>query len=123
MRIIIFSRDRNWGKPLNTNTKRSLQCLTLRLGGYFLQGSMPTDGTLFLENVPKRKQYLLTLLSVFFSFGAVLSALIGILVIPRYSCPEGSSSSELQGSVPPCDVEKQNQGWRYLLMTLSVIVS
>jgi len=33
------------------------------------KGSMPTDGTLLLEHMPKGKQYLVTALSVFFSFG------------------------------------------------------
>lgn len=75
---------------------------------------MPTDGTLFLENIPRGKQYLLTLLSVFFSFGAVLSAFIGLLVIPSNSCPP---------SPEPCDPETQNLGWRYLLTIISVLVS
>lgn len=39
---------------------------------------MPTDGTLLLEHMPNGKQHLLTALSVFFSFGSVISALVGI---------------------------------------------
>ncbi|QRW27020.1 major facilitator superfamily transporter [Rhizoctonia solani] len=39
-------------------------------------------------NVPKKKQYLLTALSVFFSLGAVVSAIIAIIIIPGNSCPE-----------------------------------
>lgn len=39
---------------------------------------MPTDGTLLLEHMPNGKQYLLTALSVFFSLGSVLSAIVGI---------------------------------------------
>lgn len=74
---------------------------------------MPTDGTLFLENIPRGKRYLLTLLSVFFSFGAVLSAVIGLVVIPSNSCPPAPE---------PCNPEEQNLGWRYLLTTLSVLV-
>ncbi|KAF8758787.1 Sugar transporter [Rhizoctonia solani] len=42
-------------------------CFFIFLLGSAVGGSMPTDGTLFLENVPKKKQYLLTALSVFFS--------------------------------------------------------
>lgn len=74
---------------------------------------MPTDGTLLLEHMPKGKQYLVTALSVFFSFGAVLSAIVALLVIPRHSCPASSVA---------CDVDSQNQGWKYLLMTLGLIV-
>lgn len=75
---------------------------------------MPTDGTLLLEHMPKGKQYLVTALSVFFSFGAVLSAVIGLLVIPAHSCPP---------SPAPCDAATQNQGWKYLLIALGLIVS
>jgi hypothetical protein len=74
---------------------------------------MPTDGTLLLEHMPNGKRYLLTALSVFFSLGAVLSALIGIIIIPRYSCPTTSSD--------PCSPES-NMGWKYMLIILGLIV-
>lgn len=74
---------------------------------------MPTDGTLLLEHMPKEKQYLVTALSVFFSFGAILSAIVALLVIPQNSCPVSSL---------PCDVDVQNRGWKYLLITLGLIV-
>src|ERR1700742_3416881 len=74
---------------------------------------MPTDGTLLLEHMPKSKQYLVTALSVFFSFGAVLAAVVGLLVIPNHSClPTG-----------PCDPDIQIPGWRCLLTALGLIVS
>lgn len=75
---------------------------------------MPTDGTLLLEQLPKEKQYLVTALSIFFSLGAVLSAAVALLVLPKNSCPAGTTI--------PCDVEVQNQGWKYLLITLGLIV-
>jgi hypothetical protein len=106
---------------------------------------MPTDGTLFLENVPRKKQYLLTALSVFFSLGAVVSAIIAIIIIPGHSCPESSTvapetspSSSLvkiarillprgddsgNANTPQlCDVTTQNKGWKYLLGVLGIIV-
>ncbi|KAI0372276.1 MFS general substrate transporter [Pilatotrama ljubarskyi] len=87
-------------------------CLSLFLLGSSVGGSMPTDGTLLLEHMPNGKQYLVTALSVFFSFGAVLSAIIGLLVIPSNSCPP---------SPAPCDVATQNLGWKYLLIALGLI--
>jgi hypothetical protein len=75
---------------------------------------MPTDGTLLLEHMPKGKQYLVTALSVFFSFGAVLSAIVAILIVPQHSCP---ASSEVA-----CNVDTDNKGWQYMLMTLGAIV-
>ncbi|KAI0826913.1 MFS general substrate transporter [Trametes gibbosa] len=87
-------------------------CLALFLLGSSVGGSMPTDGTLLLEHMPNGKQYLVTALSVFFSFGAVLSAVIGLLVIPSHSCPPAPAL---------CDVASQNQGWKYLLIALGLI--
>lgn len=73
---------------------------------------MPTDGTLLLEQLPRAKQYLLTGMSVFFSVGAVLSSIVALFVIPRYSCASDSEH---------CDVSK-NSGWRYLLIILAILV-
>ncbi|KAI8994255.1 MFS general substrate transporter [Trametes punicea] len=87
-------------------------CLILFFLGSSVGGSMPTDGTLLLEHMPKGKQYLVTALSVFFSFGAVLSAVIGLLVIPTHSCPPAPAE---------CDIASQNMGWKYLLIALGLI--
>ncbi|KAE9403218.1 MFS general substrate transporter [Gymnopus androsaceus JB14] len=83
----------------------STLCLLLFLLGSAVGGSMPTDGTLLLEHMPNGKKYLVTALSVFFSFGAVLSAVVALLVTPRILC----------------DVETQNRGWKYLLISLGLI--
>lgn len=72
---------------------------------------MPTDGTLLLEYMPRGRQYLVTLLSVFFSFGSVVSAIVALLVVPGHSCTDSSK---------PCD---DNNGWKYLLVILGLIVS
>jgi hypothetical protein len=78
------------------------------------QGSMPTDGNLFLENIPKGRQYLLTALSVFFSIGSVVAAAAALVLIPSHSC--------VGGATVPCDVDVQNKGWKYLLISLGVMV-
>ncbi|KAK0551078.1 hypothetical protein OC845_002327 [Tilletia horrida] len=57
-------------------------CFSLFLLGSGLGGSMPTDGTIFLENTPKSKQYLTVALSTFFSAGAALSSAWAIIVMP-----------------------------------------
>ncbi|KAF8073974.1 MFS general substrate transporter [Lyophyllum atratum] len=86
-------------------------CVLLFFLGSAVGGSMPTDGTLLLEHMPKAKQYLVTALSVFFSVGAVLSAVVALLVIPHNSCLPDR----------PCNVDTENQGWRYLLIALGLI--
>ncbi|TFK26851.1 MFS general substrate transporter [Coprinopsis marcescibilis] len=91
-------------------------CIALFLLGSSVGGSMPTDGTLLLEHMPKSKQYLVTALSVFFSFGAVLSAVVALLVIPKNSC----LSTGAGGGTENCD-QSQNMGWKYLLFTLAIL--
>lgn len=74
---------------------------------------MPTDGTLLLEHMPNGKQYLVTALSVFFSIGSVVAAVVGLVVIPSRSCPPAPAS---------CDVATENMGWKYLLGSLGLLV-
>jgi hypothetical protein len=62
--------------------------------------------------MPRGKEYLVTALSLFFSFGAVLAALVAIVVIPKNSCDPFPA---------PCDVDK-NLGWKYELFALGLIV-
>ncbi|KZV73229.1 MFS general substrate transporter [Peniophora sp. CONT] len=88
-----------------------LLCIALFLLGSAVGGSMPTDGTLLLEHMPRGKEYLVTALSVFFSFGAVLAALVAIAIIPQHSCLAAPAVCD------PAD----NQGWRYELMALGAI--
>ncbi|KAM0747906.1 MFS general substrate transporter [Meredithblackwellia eburnea MCA 4105] len=94
-----------------------LLCLALFGVGTGVGGSMPTDGTLFLENIPKTHHYLLTALSAFFSLGAVLTSLLGLVIIPQFSCPEAGKGTE----PPPCDVRIENRGWRYMLGALAIV--
>ncbi|KAA1133169.1 hypothetical protein PGTUg99_023402 [Puccinia graminis f. sp. tritici] len=91
-------------------------CFSLIGLGIGVGGSMPTDGTLFLENIPKTRHYLLTGLSVFFSFGAVISSFLGLLILPGSSCKEPPPGQTLL-----CNSEVDNLGWRYLLITLGVL--
>lgn len=81
--------------------------------GLGVGGSMPTDGTVFLENLPEEHHYLLTALSVFFSLGAILTSTMAVIIVPSRSCPEASAAK--------CDVASQNTGWRLLLGALSVL--
>lgn len=84
--------------------------MCLFLLGTGVGGSMPTDGTIFLEALPKRHHYLLTALSVFFAGGSVVTSLLALFLVPTASC----------GGKKPCDVH-DNKGWRYLLIGLGVL--
>ncbi|RHZ75307.1 hypothetical protein Glove_216g118 [Diversispora epigaea] len=82
-------------------------CSAMFLLGTGVGGNLPVDGAIFLEFVPKNQQYLLTFMSIFWSFGAVISSVIAYFILPSNSCPKTSN--------PPCDVYTHNNGWRYLL--------
>jgi len=77
----------------------------------------------FLEFIPRESQHLLTLLSVFFSFGAVLTSLLAWLVLPPFSCQESTITPSLSNGdyYTNCNVEESNNGWRYLLLALGLI--
>ncbi|KAF9928627.1 hypothetical protein FBU30_002253 [Linnemannia zychae] len=86
-----------------------LLCLLILGLGFGVGGNMPVDGALFLEFTPKKNQYLLTFLSIFFSFGAVAASIMGYILLPRYSCDT------------PVEGGCQGHGWRYLLLALGGI--
>lgn len=91
---------------------RTLNVL-IGLSAFGIGGSLPVDGMLFLEFLPGKHQYLLTLLSVFWPIGQLVTSLIGWGFIAGWhcttheECPARSSQSWMQG----------NEGWRYLLFT------
>ncbi|KAJ1933655.1 hypothetical protein GGF37_006651, partial [Kickxella alabastrina] len=89
-----------------------LLCVCLFGLGSGVGGNMPVDGAIFLEFVPREKRHLLTMLSVFFSIGSALAAAAALAILPAFSCPDGSKGD--------CDVGKENNGWRYLLVTMAV---
>ncbi|KAH0834130.1 major facilitator superfamily domain-containing protein [Lanmaoa asiatica] len=70
-------------------------------------GNMPVDSAVFLDFVPGSHQYLLTILSIWWSLGQLLCSLIAWPLIANFSCAtsEGCKKSD-------------NMGWRYLLFAL-----
>ncbi|WFD30365.1 hypothetical protein MSPP1_001383 [Malassezia sp. CBS 17886] len=82
--------------------------------GFGLGGSLPVDGMLFLEFLPGNRQNLLTLLSVFWSLGQLLTSLVGWAFIVNYSCDSTQECSEKNGM----GWMVNNKGWRYLNFTI-----
>uniref|UniRef100_V5EGZ4 Major facilitator superfamily (MFS) profile domain-containing protein n=1 Tax=Kalmanozyma brasiliensis (strain GHG001) TaxID=1365824 RepID=V5EGZ4_KALBG len=66
----------------------ALLCVLLFAVGTGVGGSMPTDSSNLVENLPVRKHSYVTALSVFFSAGSVVSSLIGLAVLSA-SDPDG----------------------------------
>ncbi|KAF8589870.1 MFS general substrate transporter [Ramaria rubella] len=81
--------------------------------GFGVGGNLPVDGALYLEHIPQRSQWTLTLLSVWWAFGQLIASLIGWVFIANFSCPEATTP----GTCP----RDQNKGWRYTFFTLGAI--
>ncbi|KAJ5805573.1 uncharacterized protein N7503_003175 [Penicillium pulvis] len=93
------------GGPNWIGTSALYACLGLGVGG-----NLPVDGALFLEFLPCVSGNMLTMLSVWWPIGQLISSLLAWAFIPTYSC----------ASAEGCTKEK-NMGWRYLVLTLGAI--
>lgn len=89
--------------------------------GFGLGGNLPVDGMMFLEFVPEQYQYLLTLLSVYWSLGQLLASLVAWAFITNFSCDGDQSNTPILGTpYTPCNVA-DNMGWRYTFYTLGAL--
>ncbi|KAI9924744.1 hypothetical protein ASPWEDRAFT_511279 [Aspergillus wentii DTO 134E9] len=93
------------GGPNWIGTSALFACLGLGVGG-----NLPVDGALFLEFLPCASGNLLTMLSVWWPVGQLISSLLAWAFIPTYSC----------SSYDTCTKEN-NMGWRYFVYTLGAI--
>jgi MFS family permease len=96
------------GGPNWIGTCALFSCLGLGVGG-----NLPVDGALFLEFLPQASGNLLTLLSIFWPIGQLISSLVAWGFIPNYSCPE-----DLEPGTCP---RSENMGWRYFVLTLGAL--
>lgn len=77
-------------------------------------GSMPVDGMIFLEFLPGNRQFLLTLLSVFWSLGQLVTSLIGWGFIAHWHC---DTHDECVNNTTSAGWLTDNVGWRYMIFT------
>lgn len=77
------------------------------LWSFGVGGNLPVDLAIFLEALPTNKKWLLTVMSVWWALGQLVTALISWGLISNYSCV----------LLTDCHYD-QNKGWRYFLFTL-----
>ncbi|KAJ7026293.1 MFS general substrate transporter [Mycena alexandri] len=82
----------------------------LAVVGVGVGGNLPIDSAVFLDLVPASHQYLLTVMSVWWSLGQLLVSLLAWPLIANFSCASASTCSK-----------SDNMGWRYLLFTLGAL--
>jgi len=83
-------------------------CALYACVGLGVGGNLPVDGALFLEFIPQAQNKLLTLLSVFWPVGQLISSLLAWAYIPNYSCAANATVC----------TKADNWGWRYFVLTL-----
>ncbi|KAL7278526.1 hypothetical protein ACG7TL_007525 [Trametes sanguinea] len=76
--------------------------------GLGVGGNLPVDSAVFLDFVPGSHQYLLTILSIWWSVGQLVASFIAWPLIANFSCAQGATTC----------TRSENMGWRYLLFTL-----
>jgi len=78
--------------------------------GIGVGGNLPVDSAVFLEFIPGRNQYLLTIMSIWWAAGQLLGSLVAWPLIANFSCPETTT----QAACP----RSENKGWRYVMFLL-----
>ncbi|KAF8201364.1 major facilitator superfamily domain-containing protein [Mycena galopus ATCC 62051] len=98
-------------------------CAMLACIGFGVGGNLPVDGALFLEFLPGKHQYLLTLLSLWWAVGQVVGSLISWVFLAKYSCDTTLVGKLVlqNGSLYQCD-NTNNNGWRYSYYTLGAMM-
>lgn len=78
------------------------------LWSFGVGGNLPVDSAIFLESLPTKNKWLLTVMSMWWSLGQVVTALLSWALITNYSCSDTATVC----------LSKDNKGWRYFLFTL-----
>ncbi|KAI8457666.1 sugar transporter-like protein [Phakopsora pachyrhizi] len=74
-------------------------------------GGLPVDSTLFLEFLPGSHQYLLTILSIFWSIAQLVVTLVAWPLLSNFSCNSNATSCS----------KTENFGWRWILIIFGSI--
>lgn len=82
------------------------------LSSFGAGGNLVLDTTVFLEYLPSKQQWLLTLMAAWWGIGQLVAGLLAWAFLPNYSCGD---------TVVPC-TKSENMGWRYVWYTGGALV-
>ncbi|KAJ6114378.1 hypothetical protein N7486_000156 [Penicillium sp. IBT 16267x] len=86
--------------------------LFICLSAFGAGGNLVLDTTVFLEYLPSKNQWLLTLMAAWWGLGQLIAGLFAWAFLPNYSCAADAAS---------CTYEN-NMGWRYIWYTSGAFV-
>ncbi|EON65113.1 hypothetical protein W97_04350 [Coniosporium apollinis CBS 100218] len=87
------------------------------LSAFGAGGNLVLDTAVFLEYLPSKKQWLLTLMAGWWGLGQLVAGLVAWAFLPKYSCQDPS----LFPNAEPCTYGN-NKGWRYVWYTCGALV-
>ncbi|TKA83238.1 hypothetical protein B0A55_02955 [Friedmanniomyces simplex] len=79
-------------------------------------GNLVLDTAVFLEYLPSKDQWLLTLMACWWGLGQLIAGLFAWAFLPNYSCPGHPAKTGI-----PCNW-KTNPGWRYVWFANGALV-
>ncbi|KAL5402263.1 hypothetical protein PMIN03_010811 [Paraphaeosphaeria minitans] len=88
-------------------------CLSSFGGG----GNLVLDTAVFLEYLPSRKQWMLTLMACWWGVGQLIAGFFAWAFIPNFSCEDPSANPDAE----PCTYAN-NKGWRYVWFASGALV-
>lgn len=81
------------------------------LSAFGAGGNLVLDTAVFLEYLPSKDQWLLTLMAAWWGLGQLVAGLFAWAFLPNYSCPDSAS----------CTYDN-NKGWRYVWFANGALV-
>ncbi|KAF1947180.1 membrane transporter [Clathrospora elynae] len=79
------------------------------LSAFGAGGNLVLDTAVFLEYLPSKRQWMLTLMAAWWGVGQLIAGFFAWAFIPNFSCEDSS----VNPSAAPC-TRSNNQGWRYV---------
>jgi MFS family permease len=80
------------------------------LWSFGVGGNLPVDSAVFLEFLPGSHQYLLTILSIYWSVAQVIATLVAWPLLGNLTCQQGAVCTR-----------SKNMGWRYFVIAMGGI--
>lgn len=88
--------------------------LFVSLSAFGAGGNLVLDTAVFLEYLPSKDQWLVTLMAAWWGVGQLIAGLFAWAFMPNFSCPDGAPASG-------CTYDN-NKGWRYVWFTSGALV-
>ncbi|EJD40973.1 membrane transporter [Auricularia subglabra TFB-10046 SS5] len=91
--------------------------LFIALSSFGGGGNLVLDTAVFLEYLPSKQQWMLTIMAAWWGIGQLIAGLFAWAFLPNFSCADPA----LEPGAPPC-TRGNNMGWRYVWFASGALV-